>query len=511
MADDVRDIEGQADEVAANTVGPTGDDAARDAADAADDVTRPRADGERTAAEESETSSPEDAGQDQQGSPADDGEVPAEPGAAGPAAPAPDAPGPEQDAPGPEQDAPGPEQDAPTAPSDAMGVVRGFARHARGAADAGVRSVASGYSAIREVSRARRAHADAREKLEELEAAIASSEQELEHRREVERDYDAIIELQTKELGDAGGELAEATDALSELAATRDGLVGKLKELKADNEQRLRPYRDLMEAAKGALDDARGAHGEAKRALRTAQGQLDTASNARDTRLASANRAVDGASARLQRLQDQLAQMKRDPSTGAKELTEMSGGVAAALAQLENARADLTRVTAETRQAVEIAQTHLYTQKISFEDAEHDLEAARADAQEKADGYEELKAEADATEQQLDSQIQDATHDIAEQTERSQRAQGRIDAAQALIDEANEIHAHPEATEQLAHKVSDDRSAAEVQRRQVEALAEEERSVRATTLHTRIAFVAAAAIAAVVAAVIMWAVSGLLS
>ena len=378
---------------------------------------------------------------------------------------------------------------------------------ARSVTEVGSRSVTDGISAMREVSRAKRAHAKARETLANLEQKAQEEADELAHRRDVEHNYDEIIRVQRAEISDATADGEKARQLQASLEAQRDETKARLKRLKGDNDRRISPYKELAESAKGTLDDAERAWSEARRGLRAAQAQADDATNSRDSRLAAANRAVDNAAERLARLQDQLAQIRRDPSTGSKEISEMSGDVAAALAQLENAREDVARVTAETNRAVEIAQTHLYTQKKSLEEAEEDLETARTDEQEKRETHRKLRDEADEAERELVKASDDLDRKIADAKRAQTEAQGRVEAAGATIEEADDIHAHPEATLALEKQAQESREAAEAQHQQVEALADEERNVRERTRTARRVFLAIVAAVVVALLLVAWLVT----
>ena len=337
-------------------------------------------------------------------------------------------------------------------------------------------------------------------------SVTGATEEELDHRHEVEQNYHTILEVQNAELAEANADLTRASTEKSALEAQHLAAKDALASLKAANERDLTPYRELASSAKGSLEDAERAAREARRSVKTAQAAADNAINTRDSRVQAAMRAADNAASRLQRLQDKLAELKRDPSTGAKELSEMSGGVAAALAQLENARADVTRVTAETSQAADIAQTHLYTQRKSLEVLEDDLASAQADEKAKREKYNELKASADEREREASDKVSDLASKIEEQEELATVSQGRIDAATATIEEAEDIHAHPEATAALAEKVNAATAKTEEHKRAVASLAEEERIVRERTQHSRRMFYAViiAAVAIVVIAILVF-------
>lgn len=384
----------------------------------------------------------------------------------------------------------------------------GILNTARTAGAAGSRSLNEGISAVRELSKVRRAHAQAKEALASLERDLEEAQSSLDHRRDVEANYQDILTVQGDELKSATAELVEHRTHAAELSRELVAKTDELREAKRENDRRLAPYKGLMESAKENLSDAEYAHAEAKRALRSAQAQADGTTNDRDTRLSAANRAVDNAAARLQRLQDQLAEMKRDPSTGAKEISEMSGGVAAALAQLENAREDVTRLTAEMGQAVQNAQTHLYTQKKSLEEAERDLKDAQDAERGKREEYEGLRSQADEVERGLSERIKELNADVKVSVEAQHEAQARIDAAQELLDEAKDIHAHPEVTRRLARTANELEARVDVAREQVEDLAGEMRSTRERTQRARIVLYAVVVAVVALVALVAWLVLG---
>lgn len=397
----------------------------------------------------------------------------------------------------------GQNDEGPLAGIDARAAAAQAGRHianvTRGAAAAGSRTVNEGISAMRELSRAKRAHGEARGRLEALEAQIARDEETLARRRDIEDRYEEIIAAQNAELESASAALAQAQASQAAAKAEHDEVLGQLGALKKENGERLSPYKKAHDAAKGALDEAERAYSEARRALKTAQAQYDAASNNKDVRLATANRNADNAAAKLNRLQDQLATLKRDDSATAQAAAELTGAVAAALAQLENAREDVTRAGTETQQAIEIAQTHLFTQRTSLEEAERDLARAREDESRKRSDYEAIKARTDATERELTDRASDIEARAKAASDESSSAQDRIEEARRLIDEAEDVRAHPDVTEALAIQLADNRAAADLQHLQVETLAEEERAVRERTRRQRLVFLAALAVLLVVA------------
>lgn len=399
---------------------------------------------------------------------------------------------------------PGSEGQAPAGGQAADAIIKA----ARSTAEAGSRSINEGISALREVSAAKHAHATSREQLEDLETELARKTEALAHRREVEQNYDEIIRVQSAEVSDAAAKLAEAQTLEAQLLGEQAARAGELSRLKEQNEERLSPYHKLMDEAKAALVAAQGAQAQAKRALKTAQSQAESSSRSSDSRAAAANRAVESAQAKLQRLQDQQAEMRRAGKASEKDLADISGKVTTALAQLERARAEVQNAQAEGSQAAEIAQTHLYTQRTSLEQAESDLAAAKAAEQQRREEYERLRREADEGEKALEQQVSELEGKLAEARHSQELALGRSDAAKAAIEEAEQIHATPGDTERLAQEVLELEGNSRSQRIEVERLSRELHQTRERTQRQRIIFFVLVAAAALVLILILRLVLG---
>lgn len=394
------------------------------------------------------------------------------------------------------------EKDAPESPAATDGT--SLFGTARSAAMAGSRSIGEGISAVRDLSRAKRAHAEAARELAGLERTIAEQREELEHRVEVERDFERIVETQEGEISEAQAALRDATKRQASTSTACDAKNDELKKLKEANERRIAPYRELADTSHGSFVDAERALADARRALKVAQSQADSATNNRDSRLSSARRAADSAANRLQRLQDQLAQMRRDPTNGAKEISEMSGAVAGALAQLENARADVARIGRETDQAVEISQTHLYTQKRSLEEAQADFDEARSHEREHRAHLDKLRGEADKAESKLTGELKELEDKLAAIEGEREAAQERLEAARGKLEEARDIHAHPEVTERLEATIAEDEAEAKRSRAHVDELAHAVEKVRTGTQRARRTLMVAVTCVACVLVLVLW-------
>lgn len=401
--------------------------------------------------------------------------------------------------------APGTGDAAPKKTSDKEGSIFDAGKKAAGTAGA---HFSKGFSAMREVHAASKQHGTARSRMESIQEDLNNDQATLDHRNDVESHFDSIIAEQTAEREDAQKSVDAAQSEIDQLTKTHDDLTRQLEKMKADHEQQLRPYKNLAESTRSRADDAGKALAEAKRAVRTAESQVSEATNRRETRLAAANKAVDNAQARLQKLESELSDMKKNSGTGIKPLSEMNSTVAAEKAHLDTARADVQKATDETQKLVDNAQTHLWTQRQSLEQAEKAADTAKKEASERKEEYDKLLQDAETEEATLDNEAVAKEMRARDVGKDLKAAQDRVDAAQALIDEANDIHANPGTTAGLAERVSDEKSALAVQQQQVDMLAETERELRDRTRQERGVFIAIVVAVAVIVLLVLWLIFG---
>ena len=116
-------------------------------------------------------------------------------------------------------------------------------------------AVADGISAVREVRSAAKAHAHARNKMKEMQSVLTSDQGQLEHRIYVHENYDSIVAEQQAIINETSAEMKRQKDLVESLTKTCSELQSKLEALIVEDEQELRPYRNLSETAKGRLDD----------------------------------------------------------------------------------------------------------------------------------------------------------------------------------------------------------------------------------------------------------------
>ena len=377
-----------------------------------------------------------------------------------------------------------------------------------GAAQGGAAAVAQGFSAMRDVRRASKQSAAARSRFQAIRKSIDEDTATLEHRVDVEGRFERIVADETARLEAALAERDEAQGTADGLTAERDEAQARLDRLKKDNEERLRPYKNLMDTARGRADDAAKALSEARRAVKVAEGQVSDATSRRDARTGSSQKAVSNAEERLAMLREERQRLGQAGDERAR--AEIDEAIAAEGAALARAQAETTTVDDDTRRTLENAQTHLYTQRQSLKIAEEQHESAKRESAERKEEYERMHKEAHSAEQALDDQVVTLSNRLRSASKDRDAAQRRAHAAQELLDEANDIHATPQKTAELRDSIRDQQAALAVQQRQVDSLAATEKALRERTKRQRVLFAAVVAVSVVLVALLVLAVTGVL-
>ena len=373
---------------------------------------------------------------------------------------------------------------------------------ARGVASGVAERLRSGISAVRDVHAAAKRHSSARGHLRELTEALEADEATLARREEVEADYEGIVAEQGAVVAEASEEIARQEDAVKRLESEADELDQQLAQMRTEHEREIRPYKKLLETARGRSEEANRAVGEAKRAVRGAEGQVKDATERREQSISSANRAVDSSQARLRKVQEELKRAQgsnADPSA----LRQLHDEVTTELAHVESAREEVGVVTRDAQASVDAAQTHLWTQKQSLEEAQREADEAKGEYDERKREHDEILAREQQEEKGLEDRIESLRNGANEAKAAHDEAAERHDAAQALLEEAESVHATPEETVRLRQSVEQQRGLVARQQAEVDSLAEGERSLRTSTRGTRLALLAAVVGVVVLLAVVI--------
>ena len=364
-----------------------------------------------------------------------------------------------------------------------------------------------GASALREVNAAKKAHASARDELKRLDEHMSKQQDELNYRRDITNRFDEIVadERTRKEtaLTTAEDDEAQATAIDGTVAGLKDNLKA-MRDADAATEKRLKNALDSATAREAA---ARESGNRLQRRLDDAKRNLENARKERESGVAAAEKNIEVTNGRLQALRDEYAELQRNPSENSanysvrtSELAEQISDVTEELRQAED---ELPRVTAELDAAIDSAQRAVHEAEKPIEEAREEFNDISAAADKARDTLDEAKKDATARQKKLHSQISDQEKHARELREDAETQRDEADAAQAAIDQAIDIHEHPEVIESLARSLAADQAEREQLAGEIEQLAATEKDVRKRTRSSRYKFIGVIAAIIVVVVVIV--------
>ncbi len=376
---------------------------------------------------------------------------------------------------------------------------------ARNAAAGAGQSIAVGISALKKVRQASKMRSDAEAYMREIERGLAEDYDELTHREDVEQNYDQIVYTQTTEIESAQSEIANAEARMEQQRAEATRLTSELRQMREQHEQELRPYRNLMDSTRGRSDDAAKSLAAIRRDVRAAERAMAEATKDRDAKISAAHRAVDTAQERVTALETELGSLGMDGEAASPDaMAHMESELASNRATLATARNDVVQITQQAQDAVDQAQRKLLTLQRDQAQAERLAESTKTEATTRKDEYDRMYREAQTQERKHEELIKGCEGRIRELTQTRNDAQARLTDAQDMLDEANEIHAHPETTEGLRERIADEEADLEDARAELEELCESERELRRSTRTARLVVITIALVVVLLIALGVW-------
>lgn len=355
--------------------------------------------------------------------------------------------------------------------------------------------IAQGASAMREMNAAKKALADARAHLAELEQRIADQAEELETRQDIAGRYDQIVADQRKAIATAQKTAAAAEIDRDAHAAKVTELKGQLEQMKAEDdavELRLKAALDAVEAREAS---SRETGNRLVRRLEDSKRIRDKVKAERDAGVAAARQAADATRAQLEALRREYAELQRNPSANPANYTvrtsELSMQISDAADALRKAEADVPRVTEDLEHSLAAAEQAVEQAQAPIADAKRAHQAVTAEADAARDELQSAKTAAATRQRELREKI--AAQDKARREQEQAIANAQADAAhaQSIIEQATEVHDHPEITESLAGSLARDKAEYADTEREVAQLEAAEDDVRERTRDSRIKFTGA--------------------
>ena len=370
--------------------------------------------------------------------------------------------------------------------------------------------IAQGASAMREMNAAKKALADARAHLAELEQHIADQAEELQTRQDIAGRYDQIVADQRQAIATAQKTAAAAEIDRDAHAAKVAELKGQLEQMKAEDdaaELRLKAALDAVEAREAS---SRETGNRLVRRLEDSKRIRDKVKAERDAGVAAARQTADATRAQLETLRREYAELQRNPSANPANYTvrtsELSMQISDAADALRKAEADVPRVTEDLEHSLAAAEQAVEQAQAPIADAKRAHQAVTAEADAARDELQSAKTAATTRQRELREKI--AARDKARREQEQAIANAQADAthAQSIIDQATEVHDHPEITESLAGSLARDKAEYAETEREVAQLEAAEDDVRERTRDSRIKFTGAIVciIAVVLVIIAIW-------
>lgn len=370
--------------------------------------------------------------------------------------------------------------------------------------------IAQGASAMREMNAAKKALADARAHLAELEQRIADQAEELETRQDIAGRYEQIVADQRQAIATAQKTAAAAEIDRDVHASKVAELKGQLEQMKTEDdatELRLKAALDAVEAREAS---SRETGNRLVRRLEDSKRIRDKVQAERDAVIAAAQQTVDATRAQLETLRHEYAELQRNPSANPANYTvrtsELSMQISDTADALRKAEEDVPRITADLEHSLAAAEQAVEQAQAPIAEAKRAHQAVTAEADAARDELQTAKTAAATRQRELREKI--AAEDKARRDQEQSIANAQADAAhaQSIIEQANEVHDHPEITESLAVSLARDKAEHAETEREVTQLEATEDAVRERTRDSRIKFTGAIVciVAAILAIILVW-------
>lgn len=370
--------------------------------------------------------------------------------------------------------------------------------------------IAQGASAMREMNAAKKALADARAHLAELEQRIADQAEELETRQDIAGRYDQIVADQRQAIATAQKTAAAAEIDRDAHASKATELKGQLEQMKTEDdatELRLKAALDAVEAREAS---SRETGNRLVRRLEDSKRIRDKVKAERDAGIAAAQQTVDATRAQLETLRHEYAELQRNPSANPANYTvrtsELSMQISDTADALRKAEEDVPRITADLEHSLAAAEQAVEQAQAPIADAKRAHQAVTTEADAARDELQTAKTAAATHQRELREKI--AAEDKARREQEQTIANAQADAAhaQSIIEQATEVHDHPEITESLAGSLARDKAEHAKTEQEVDQLEAAEDDVRERTRDSRIKFTGAIVciVAAILAIILVW-------
>lgn len=370
--------------------------------------------------------------------------------------------------------------------------------------------IAQGASAMREMNAAKKALADARAHLAELEQRIADQGEELETRQDIAGRYNQIVAEQRQAIDTAQKAAAAAEIDRDTHAAKATELKAQLEQIKEEDDATERRLKAALDAVEAREASSRETGNRLVRRLEDSKRIRDKVQAERDAGVAAAQQTVDATRAQLETLRHEYAELQRNPSANPANYTvrtsELSMQISDTADALRKAEEDVPNITADLEHSLAAAEHAVEQAQAPIADAKRAHQTVTAEADAARDELQTAKAAAATRQRELREKIAAEDKARREQEQAIANAQADVAHAQSIIEQATEVHDHPEITESLAGSLARDKAEHAETEHEVAQLEAAEDDVRERTRDSRIKFTGAIVciVAVVLAIVLIW-------
>lgn len=370
--------------------------------------------------------------------------------------------------------------------------------------------IAQGASAMREMNAAKKALADARDHLAELEQRIADQGEELETRQDIAGRYDQIVAEQRQAIDTAQKAAAAAEIGRDTHAAKATELKAQLEQMKEEDDVTERRLKAALDAVEAREASSRETGNRLVRRLEDSKRIRDKVQAERDAGVAAAQQTVDATRAQLETLRHEYAELQRNPSANPANYTvrtsELSMQISDTADALRKAEEDVPNITADLEHSLAAAEHAVEQAQAPIVDAKRAHQAVTAEADAARDELQTAKTAAATRQRELREKIAAEDKARREQEQAIANAQADVAHAQSIIEQATEVHDHPEITESLAGSLVRDKAEYAETEREVAQLEAAEDDVRERTRDSRVKFTGAIVciVAVILVIILVW-------
>lgn len=370
--------------------------------------------------------------------------------------------------------------------------------------------IAQGASAMREMNAAKKALADARDHLAELEQRIADQGEELETRQDIAGRYDQIVAEQRQTIDMAQKAAAAAEIGCDTHAAKATELKAQLEQMKEEDDATERRLKAALDAVEAREASSRETGNRLVRRLEDSKRIRDKVQAERDAGVAAAQQTVDATRAQLETLRHEYAELQRNPSANPANYTvrtsELSMQISDTADALRKAEEDVPNITADLEHSLAAAEHAVEQAQAPIADAKRAHQAVTAEADAARDELQTAKTAAATRQCELREKLAAEDKARREQEQAIANAQADVAHAQSIIEQATEVHDHPEITESLAGSLVRDKAERAETEHEVAQLEAAEDDVRERTRDSRIKFTGAIVciVAVILVIILVW-------